>query len=245
MDLLYLLGPGSKHDNVELKYSLRSIEKYCIGYDRVFVVGQRPEWLTNVEYYFCEDDLGCSHKNMMKKILFACKNTDISEDFVMQADDHFYVKPYDFNQIAPYERGELPTKFKEIEVAPTYRTSLIDTRNFLSSHGYPIRNCSQHCGIWFKKSLWLQIEEEILKPAFEFPYGLESSTIMCAAMNKHLEIPYVYRHDKKIKKFDNEEHLKERIGDNFCFSIYDGAFLYGIEEILAKWFPEKSKYEIS
>lgn len=243
MDLLYLLGSGSKHDNVEIKYSLRSIEKFCKGYDRVFLVGQKPEWITNVEYYYCDDPYDCTHKNMMHKILFACHNTDISEDFVMQGDDHFYVKPYDFNDIKPYEKGELPTKFKEREVAPKYRTSLIDTRKWLISHGYPYMNGSQHCGMPFKKSLFLAIEDELLKPAFKFPYGLESSSIMAAALNKHCGIPYEHWQDRKVKDFTSEEHLKERIGERFCFSIYDGAFRNGIEEILQRWFPDKSKYE--
>ncbi len=244
MDLLYLLGHGSRHDNVEIRYSLRSIEKWCKGYDRVFVVGQYPEWMKNVEYIPCPDDQGYAHKNMMKKILHVCKNSDISEDFVMQADDHFYVRPYDFRNIKPYEKGELPTKLREHETAPTYRTSLIDTRKWLEAHGYPYRNGSQHCGMWFKKSLWLEIEDDMLTPAFIARYGFESSSIMAAALNKHLGIPYEYRKDCKIKSFANEEDLKAKIGDNFCFSIYDGAFALGIERILGKWFPEKSKYEI-
>lgn len=180
----------------------------------------------------------------MHKILFACHNTDISEDFVMQGDDHFYVKHYDFNDVKPYEKGALPTCFKAREIAPKYRTSLIDTRQWLIKHGYPFMNGSQHCGQPFKKSLFLEIEDTLLKPAFDFHYGLESSSIMCAALNKHLGIPYEYREDKKIKNFTSEEHLKQRIGDSFCFSIYDGAFDNGIEGILESWYPQKSKYEI-
>lgn len=244
MDLLYLLGHGSRHDNVEIRYSLRSIEKYCKGYDRVFVVGQCPEWLRNVEYIPCPDDQGYSHKNMMKKILHACKNSDISEDFVMQADDHFYVRPYDFRDIKPYEKGELRSELWHPDRDTVYQQSIVDTRKWLEKHGYPYRNGSQHCGMWFKKSLWLQIEEEMLKPAFIFPYGLESSSIMAAALNKHLGIPYEYRKDCKVGNFGNEDDLKAKIGDNFCFSIYDIAFCSGIERILAKWYPNKSKYEL-
>ena len=69
MDLLYVVGGGSKHNNAELRYSLRSIEKNCTGYDRVFIVGQKPEWVTNVEFYPCDDPYDCTHKNMMHKIL--------------------------------------------------------------------------------------------------------------------------------------------------------------------------------
>lgn len=239
-----MLGTGSKHNNVELMYSLRSIEKNCTGYDRVFLVGQRPDWVTNVEYYYCDDPYGCSHKNMMHKILYACKNTNISNDFVMQADDHFYVKPYDFRDIKPYIRGELPSEYPKGSYMSDYKRSILDTRKWLESHGYPYMNGSCHCGMPFKKDLFLEIEDEMLKPAFDHPYGLESSSIMAAALNKHLGIPYEYKKDVKVKYFTNEENLKEKIGDSFCFSIYDMAFVYGIRNILQKWFPDKSRFEL-
>lgn len=243
MDLLYLLGGGSKHNDVELRYSLRSIEKNCTGYDRVILVGRKPEWVQGVEFYSCADDMGCAHKNMMKKILHACKESDISEEFVMQADDHFYVKPYDFKDIKPYHKGELPTTYRNPERAKTYRKSLIDTRRFLESMGYPVMNGSQHCGMPFRRSLWLEIERTILNRAFNYTFGLESSSIMINAMTRHFGIEPVYREDKKFKNFSGEGDLAEKIGDGFCFSIYDGAFDNGIEKILQVWFPEKSKYE--
>lgn len=242
-DLLYIVGSGSKHNDVELRYSLRSIEANCKGYDRVFVVGRKPAWLTGVEFIPCDDVYDCTHKNMMRKILVACHQSDISEDFVMQGDDHFYIKPYDFSLVQPYEKGELPTKFKEHEIAPNYRTSLIQTRDFLISHGLPFRNASQHCGQPFRKSLVFRYEEELFIPAFAFPYGLESSSIMAAILVHEGVYEYTYRHDCKFSHFNNEQHLLERIGDDFCFSIYDRAFEFGLENILNKWFPQKSKWE--
>lgn len=244
MDLLYVVGGGSRHNNAELRYSLRSIEKNCTGYDRVFIVGQKPDFVTNVEFYPCDDPYDCTHKNMMHKILYMCHNSDISEDFVMQGDDHFYVKPYDFRFIRLYEKGDLPIAFKPNEYAPKYRTSMIDTRKLLMFKGYPCRNGSQHCGMWFKKSLFLEIEDELLQPSFAFPYGIESSTIMINAMAKHFSMPIYYREDRKVRHFANEQELLSKIGDNFCFSIYDAAFDDGIGEILDRWFPNKSRWEI-
>lgn len=244
MDILYILGSGSKHDDAEIRFSLRSIERNCTGYDRIFLVGRKPEWLTGVEFLPCEDLYDCTHKNMMHKILHTCHNADISDDFVMQGDDHFYVQPYDFRRIQAYEKGELPTRFKEPEIAPHYRTSLIDTRHFLEAHGLPKKNCSQHCGMPFKKSLILEHEAELFRPAFSYPYGLESSSIMAAILVKHGVYQYTHRHDKKFAHFSDERELQLRIGDGFCFSIYDKAFTYGLENILKKWFPKKSKWEL-
>ena len=44
MDILYVVGTGSKWDNNELRYSLRSIDKYGINIDRVFIVGTKPDF---------------------------------------------------------------------------------------------------------------------------------------------------------------------------------------------------------
>jgi len=121
-DQLYVLGGDSKHNDFELRMSLRSIEKYCEGYDRVFIVGRKPTWVCNVEFYPCEDDMGMAHKNILKKIMYACHETDISEWFTLQADDHFYTKPYDFRRVRPYEKGELPppTSRKARCILPLY-----------------------------------------------------------------------------------------------------------------------------
>lgn len=245
MDILYILGSGSKHKDAEIRYSLRSIEKNCKGYDRVFLVGRKPKWLTGVHYYPCDDPYDCTHKNMMHKIMHICHNSDISDDFVMQGDDHFYVRPYDFADISLYEKGVLPTKFKVDENAPKYRTSLIETRQHLQAHGYPIMNASQHCGQPYKKSLLLQVEEELVTPSFSSQQGFEPSSIMAAALNRHYGIPYEHRKDLKVKYLANEKYLLDRIGDNFCFSIYDAAFIFGIEAILQKWFPIPSRFEIN
>lgn len=246
MDLLYLLGPGSKHNDTELKYSLRSIMANCAGYDRIFLVGRKPTWMNDrIRFVPCDDPYDCTHKNMMHKILHVCHHTDISDLFVMQGDDHFYVKPYDFSKIQPYEKGELPTQFKEHEIAPKYRTSLIDTRDWLIKHGLPYMNASQHCGQPFLRSLILETEQALWQPAFRFPYGLESSSLMASLLVHHGIMEYQHREDRKLAHFDGERGLLERIGPNFCFSIYDRAFEFGIEAILEKWFPVQSPYEVA
>lgn len=251
MDLLYILGSGSFEGDVELRYSLRSIAANCKGYDRIFLCGCCPGWIAKpgadprhpLVYLPCDDPYDCTHKNMMHKILHACHNSDISDDFVMQGDDHFYVKPYDFGKIQPYEKGDLPTCFKQNEIAPNYRTSLMDTREWLIRNGLPHRNGSQHCGQPFRKSLLLEHEKDLFEPAFKFPYGLESSSIMAALLVYEGIYTYTYRHDCKFSHFDGETGLLERIGEDFCFSIYNRAFDFGLKKILQKWWPTASPWE--
>ena len=49
------LGRGSLAWDIELKYSLRSIDKYVSGIDSVLIVGKLPEWWVNVDFVQCVD----------------------------------------------------------------------------------------------------------------------------------------------------------------------------------------------
>jgi hypothetical protein len=43
------LGNGSLLDNIELRYSLRSIDKYCYGYSgEIVIVGKLPEFVKGI-----------------------------------------------------------------------------------------------------------------------------------------------------------------------------------------------------
>lgn len=85
---------GSRWDNNELRYSLRSLEKNFPNLGRVFIVGYKPEWLTGVTHIPAED---IHHKNkdanLIDKVLLAC-NADVSETFVRLSDDQCLLRPW-------------------------------------------------------------------------------------------------------------------------------------------------------
>ena len=91
MDLVYMLKMGNY--NPDLKYSLRSVEKYVSGFDRIWVVGHKPVWIQNVEYLRVSQD-STKYRNSLKNIISMCMCKDISDDFVLMNDDfiaHDYV----------------------------------------------------------------------------------------------------------------------------------------------------------
>lgn len=245
MDLLYVVGTGSKHNNIELKYSLRSIEKNCTGYDRIFIVGYKPDFLNdNVIHVECNDRSDVyKHWNMLNKIKLCVDTTDISDNFVLQSDDHFYIKPYNFEEIPLYYKNELIKEVPQNCGNPRYKTAIVETRKFLEKHGLPTLNTSSHCGTLFNKTLFKSIEDTLLKEAMQSQWAAEPTCLMQAVMQKELGLVPVYRRDCKVKEFPNEKALLEKIGDNFCFSISDRAFNTGIDKYLLEWFPDKSKYE--
>ena len=48
IDVVIPLGTGSRWQDNELRYCLRSIEKNLSGVNEVVIVGEKPKWLTNV-----------------------------------------------------------------------------------------------------------------------------------------------------------------------------------------------------
>lgn len=240
-DLLYIIGKGSKYNNEELKYSLRSIEKNCTGYDRIFIVGYKPTFLNdNVIYVPCEDKYdGYKHRNILNCIKTVIDTTDISNEFVLQSDDHFYIKPYNFDDITIYlKKAELNNS----TVGGKYKKALFATRKLLEKYNLPITNTAQHCGTLFNKEIFKSIEDTLVKEAIEDQWGAEPTCLIQAVMQKELGMVPVPRKDCKIKHQRTRLEIEKKIGDNFCFSTSDEAFAY-VKPYLNKLFPNPSKYE--
>jgi|GEM_PF-994900 len=90
---------GSKWNDNELRYSLRSLEQYFQNLGRVFIVGHKPDWLTGVVHLPAED----THRhnkdaNLIDKVLLACRS-GVSPTFLRLSDDQCLLKPWDGLQV--------------------------------------------------------------------------------------------------------------------------------------------------
>ena len=88
-DLVYILKPS--HTNPDLRYSLRSVEKFCT-FNKVWFIGFKPDWTTNVEFVPTEQN-STKWKNSTLNVLTACKTRDISNNFILMNDDFFALRP--------------------------------------------------------------------------------------------------------------------------------------------------------
>ena len=89
IDLVYIVRPGEI--NHDLRYSLRSVAKFCT-YRYIWIVGFKPNWVINTKYIKTEQ-LGNKWKNSMLNYEAACKCKEISENFVLMNDDFFAIRP--------------------------------------------------------------------------------------------------------------------------------------------------------
>lgn len=94
MDIVYVLGNGSKVYDLEIKYSLRSLERHMVDKGKVFIIGQCPLFLKNVIYIpYLETEI-LPERNILQKINLACFDDRISDDFLLMNDDFFALEDF-------------------------------------------------------------------------------------------------------------------------------------------------------
>lgn len=96
MDLVYMLKVGNF--NHDLKYSLRSVEKYVKGFDKVWIFGYKPFWVQNVEYVKVPQS-SSKYRNSLNNIKTICETDDVSDDFVLMNDDFIVHKSININDV--------------------------------------------------------------------------------------------------------------------------------------------------
>ena len=81
----------------DLRYALRALEKNFIDLGQVWIVGDKPEWLTNVQHIprsvAYSDDDRLRNFNYCASMWMAARTEGITENFLYLADDHFILTP--------------------------------------------------------------------------------------------------------------------------------------------------------
>ena len=245
MDILYVLGNGSKWGNNEIRYSLRSIEKFGKNVGNVYVIGSDPGFLSdNVTLVKLEDYHSTKQKNILNKICEAVEYTNIADEFLLSSDDHFYVKETDFDNYPIYCKGLLPVCVKKKDKAKAYKTSLVSTRRLLEKHGYTYYNFSQHGNTYVSKEA-INLAKDCIEESYNTLQGVEPTCLLLNILYKHKPFDFINRKDLKVRDIvSGVKGLKTIIGDREVFSIYDEAIDKGVSEYLQELFPNKSKYEL-
>lgn len=246
MDIVYVVGNGSTHENVELRMSLRSIAKYGKNIDKVIVVGYPPSWLSSeVEKVTVKDKYTYKHSNILLCIEKVVELGLVEGDFLYSSDDHFYWKPVDFDNYPVYLKGDLLSEVKPNDRFFQYHSSLVYTRQLLFKHGLPTKNYSQHCNTHMNADIIKEIAP-IIHESYKSRFGAEPTSLIMNAWQKKTNAPKpIKREDIKILKATTIQDMLKRVGERECFSIADSVFSdNAISRFFINFFPEKSQYEI-
>lgn len=244
MDILYILGTGSNWDNNEIRYSLRSLDKYGKNVGRIFIAAPKlPEFINPaaVTWVPATDPTKRNHKNIQHKIETAIYHSDIAEEFLVSSDDHFYTRETDFDNYPYYKKGTLPSKLMP-ERDNGYWQSLVATRKLLEYFALPVFSTNPHCNTHFTKSLYIA-NQAIMDAGYNTNEGTEVNCLMGNILAER-GAKYVNFRDVKIYHIQDRADLERQIGQNDCFSISDVALEEGMKEYLKEKYPDKSRWEL-
>lgn len=245
MDILYVIGHGSQKNNLELRMSLRSICKYGKNIGKVIVAGLPPKWLSDEAVKLPVDDrYSYKHQNILLCIEKAIEMRLVEGDFLYSSDDHFYVKPVDFEDYPFFSKGELRKSVQRTDPYFQYHKSLYDTRCICLKYGLPTMNYSQHCNTHMHTDVFRQILP-IIHETYKLPYGVEPTSIIMNAWQTTDNPPKtVQRNDVKVLKAKTIADIYSQIGERDCFSIGDSLFSsQAIFDFFDAEYPTSSPFE--
>lgn len=243
LDILIPLGDGSAWgNNNELRYCLRSIERYASGFDRIFVVGENPEFLSeNGAVRFCAIPEIEANKEarIASKILRAFEQTDIADDAVMFNDDYVLTAPIDLRALPFYHRGELSSAIP-CQGSVLYRAALGDTIRALRQSGRPTLHYDVHMPMILNRQRFVGLRDWWTRSEKSWQ-GFVCKSIYA---NNQDDIDSQFTVDCKLQYGDFKGPVIDEIVRNrWIFSYADGALTDNLKRWLAKRFPLKCKAE--
>lgn len=99
VDVIIPVKKQGRHE--DLRYALRSLAQNFI-YDRIYIAGFKPRWVTNVEYVERDQSKHSYRANAFLNIQKTVNCKDIGELIVVGADDLVFLKP---TFVIPLEHG--------------------------------------------------------------------------------------------------------------------------------------------
>jgi hypothetical protein len=222
------LGTGSRYNNRELIFALRSFEKHLKGISSVVIVGDCPDFLQNIIHIPRADT---SHKqaNIRNKILCACYDDRVTDDFCFLNDDVFLLQDLDITNVPYWYSGDL-TNYKEEGTK-----ALIEE---LMWRRLPTKRFDLHQPIVYNKRKFMMAvndfhERCIIKSTYCNYWRIEGEPMI----------------DMKVRHPHSYQWIKENIPGRIYFSVGENKDVYAdglnpsMWKFLEEMFPEKSSYE--
>ena len=206
----------------ELKFCLRSIEKYLTGYEDVFLITDKtPDWYRGKIIYH-SDVSDRKQLNIISK-LFQVKD----DKFIMFNDDHFLLKPLHIDDIKNWYQGTLKDALNN--ATGKYYTAIKNTLD----HFGDVRYFDTHFPCIFTR--------EQIQRVFRLEWGDKEFVIKTAALcdQEGEEIT-----DCKINHPMSKMAIEDRIKDRTFFSTGANGMRMQMMILLNELFPDKSRYEI-
>lgn len=233
--MIDIVIPYWENEGQELRYALRSFEKYFSGVGNIFIIGDKPSWVNwkaNIIHIAAKDGnrMMGRERNIYKKLMLACAHPAVSDTFLFANDDHFMLQHFPAAAFPYYFHTHLEHSLSLAGDNP-YRQTIQNTIDLL---GKFFQNYDSHCPILLEKQLFMKTFSAV---DWTRPYGYCLKTVYCHANGIKGEICL----DVKIRR--RGEYVALPAGLPY-FSADDKAMDKSLRMTLETLYPNKSKYEV-
>ena len=237
-DIVIPLAEKGAHDNLELRYALRSIEKHARGYRDIIIVGNNvPSWLQNVRIISSVEDSSRKNITLFRKRLAAAMESDADYNLYW-CDDYVLLKTMNVMSIPALRNDK---DLLDYSGGRVWHRCLKAAGEALKAHSKTTFDCESHTPSLNDRKKFIQLAE-IFKNDRETDPGLT----VCALYHNYYGNRMLPM-DKIKATFEKAADVEEvrKITRNKLFLGYDDkGFTSGVKAFLAEKFPEKSQYEV-
>jgi hypothetical protein len=238
-DVVYVLGSGSNWKNNEIRFSLRSLEKNLMEFRKIWVVGEKPEFLKNVHFVPHPDELlNNADGNIIKKVLRICQEKSLTNNFLFINDDHLVLKPIIAVEIKPYHKGDLQSFTKEFFELNFWRGRLFRTKNILLQKGFSTFHFDCHIPMVINKHKFPQVISQF---DFERNIGYTMKSLYGNVM--YPDAPLMNGEKVTLFRPYTIKDLKIRTSNALFASFNDDGLTPMLKEWLLETFADPSKFE--
>lgn len=267
IDVVIPLGRGSRHGDAELRYCLRSIDKFLDGLGRVWIVGEKPGWLIadscqptaespappaprpappELIHLPVQDVCPIADVAILHKLVAACIDTPgrprLSERFVFFSDDQVLLRPVGWSQLGPYHFGDLAhlTRWEG-----GWWQRMRHTRDWLAARGKTTLHGDTHAPLPMLRDEVLRVSRET---DWRTPPGLCVGTLylnwtqQSPIPNSQSPRPLGERKATIAAKLSTAE-IRRRVAGRWFLCHADAGFTPELRGLLDEIFPEKCRWE--
>lgn len=240
-DVVYVLGRGSGWADNEIRFSLRSLETYLQDLGTVYVVGNRPKWLTGAVHLPFPDSHICKERNIMIKLAYACGHQRLSRNFLHVHDDHFMLAPMRATDIPNWCGGSLDSVAAAVRrKAPGnhWADAVHNTYQALRARGHSTHNFDLHFPILIDKERYPEIMDR-------YDWGGQPRGFVVKSLYANtLGLPGTYSPDLKINQRLELTEAVAWLKGKPWFSVGNGGLSLKFKQLLPALYPKPSRFEI-
>lgn len=243
-DILYVVK--NSRNNEELKYSLRSLQRFGDGYWRIYIVIDKcPSWIDTQKVTVLERPITYyKERDIMDSIVYACQNTDISQDFIFYNDDFYLNAPINFQNYPVYTRSYDLHHYVWADTRVHLRwrryTRIIErTYHALYNRGLPILTYDLHVPMVFNRTLFPEVMQ-----SYDWEDPMRLGFTFRSIYGNTLGLPAVPISDVKLDKVVSYNGLVRWLEKQRFFSSGDNSeSRRQIFDYLGRKFPDPSIWE--